>query len=315
MISPVPDPTGLSMSQSHTYGALRGIGAHVLGGAFEPYTRFIPPVNTLEWLARVDTVGGTVTVSQVMAVSRFISALNSLGITDTNARVSGFVGTNLAAAMVPVFKGPGPDSDTNVGFTASDFYPQKGILGTQGTLAGSYMLTGCYADQFNIPDRMLSTWVTEHYGITFCGLIGCDGDGTGTGICTHGWWLNGSGSYPNPYNNIGYNQSSGCDGPATSNIQVESLWVGGIAEGASPNTNIYVNGVKQATDYTYNDTGPMPHNEIGVMCFNRWSSTGHGYVTSSDLVRGYAMGVNPTSQAMYYQVWLEFRRALLCSGL
>ncbi len=309
MYYPVPDPVGLSMSQMHVFGASRGLGVHVLGGACEPFTNFQPPTNTIEWLARLTSAGGTVTPLQIIAVSRFISSLNNIGIRDTNSRVSGFVGTNLSAAMIPIFKGPGPDSDTNMGFSASDFDPKKGILGTQGTISGSYILTGCYEDQFNIPDRMQAVWIIEHYGITYCGLIGCDGDGTGDGVCNQGWWLNGNGTYPNPYDGLSYFQSPSCNGPGTNGILADALYVGGIAEGASPYTNLYVNAVKKDADYQYNATSSV-HNEIGVMCFNRWSNTGHGYLTSSDLVRGYAVGVNPTSQATYYAAWLEFRRAL-----
>lgn len=270
----------------------------------------IYPTNVLEWLGRVNAAGGTVTSTQIMAVSRFISALEPLGLNNTNSRISGFVGNNLAAAMVPIFKGPGPDSDTNVGFVAGDLDPTKGIQGTlPATLAGAYILSGCYHDDFDMPDRMLSCWVVERQGLTYCGLIGCDGDGTGTGICSHGWWLNAAGTASDPYSSILYYQSTGCTGIGLSYLSDETFWVGGVSPGASPNIAIWRNGTKSA-DWSTDLGTETVHNEIGIMCFNRWSSTGNQYITTSDLVRGYGMGVNPTSQAYYYAAWQSLRTAL-----
>ena len=102
-----------------------------------------------DWANRVRTNGGTVSGSTLLAVSRFCRAIASAGIRDRFYRMGIFAGSNLNAALVPLYRGPslggtqyGGTTDTNAGglFVTAN-YNETGVSGgLQGASASSKRL-------------------------------------------------------------------------------------------------------------------------------------------------------------------------------
>ena len=103
-----------------------------------------------DWANRVRTNGGTVSGSTLLAVSRFCRAIASAGIRDRFYRLNLFAGSNLSAALVPLYRGPsfggtqyGNTTDTNNGPFVSGDYVETGSTGgltPNGT--SKYLATG-----------------------------------------------------------------------------------------------------------------------------------------------------------------------------
>lgn len=100
-----------------------------------------------DWVNRVYTNGGTVSASTASAVNTFCNAIDSAGIRDRFYRLNLFCGSNLNAALVPLYRGPsrtgtqyGNTTDTNNGpFVAGDYAESSGLKGNQSS---KYLDTG-----------------------------------------------------------------------------------------------------------------------------------------------------------------------------
>lgn len=114
---------------------MKGIGLGL--GIFRGNTPFNEA--TVSWMSRINAVGGSVSDEDAVAVNNAGNALRLIGMTDANSRVNFFAGENLTAAMVPYFRGGGPDSDTNVNFVAGDYTRATGMTGNG---ASKYIRTG-----------------------------------------------------------------------------------------------------------------------------------------------------------------------------
>jgi hypothetical protein len=113
--------------------------------------RLLRPRSTLHpeaagWAARVVANGGSVSGTTLSAVSKFCAAIASAGIRDRFYRLNLFCGSNLNAALVPLYRGPslggtqyGNTTDTNVGpFVSGDFADSTGLAAG----SGKYLRTG-----------------------------------------------------------------------------------------------------------------------------------------------------------------------------
>lgn len=88
------------------------------------------------WKAAVAANGGSVSPSTLKAVSDFCKDIDGYGIRDRFYRLSLVCGSNLLAALVPLFRGPsssatqlGYTTDTNVGLVSGDYSLAAGIQG------------------------------------------------------------------------------------------------------------------------------------------------------------------------------------------
>lgn len=100
-----------------------------------------------DWAARVTTAGGTVSAATLQAVNNFCNAINAAGIRDRFYRLNLFCGNNLAACLVPLYRGPslggtqfGNATDTNVNFASGDYSERGATGGLLGSTASAKSL-------------------------------------------------------------------------------------------------------------------------------------------------------------------------------
>lgn len=140
-----------------------------LGLGFGPRpVRPLPAIHpeTQAWIDAVVTAGGTVTERSVDAVEAFVRTVIDGGIRDRLARVNLFAGADLAATLVPVFRGPtagstlGGATDANTGFVAEDYVETSGLKGSGIGKRLDTGLTGLAAD-LRTSNYHLAACITE----------------------------------------------------------------------------------------------------------------------------------------------------------
>ena len=146
-------------------------------------TGFHPEANA--WRTAVIANGGTVSGSTMAAVSKFCRDIDAAGIRDRFYRLNLFAGTGLAAALVPLYRGPslggtqfGNSTDTNVNFAAGNYVETGSTGGLTGNAASTYLNTGLNASTLPISTsgihvgaHVLSTTVTSGSVRSFIGVI------------------------------------------------------------------------------------------------------------------------------------------------
>ena len=117
------------------------------------------------WRTAVVANGGSVSASTMKAVSTFCRAIDSASIRDRFYRVGIFAGSNLNAALVPLYRGPslggtqyGGTTDTNNAFVGvgTDYAETGATGGLTGNGTSKYLNTGLKADVLPQTDRHLS---------------------------------------------------------------------------------------------------------------------------------------------------------------
>jgi hypothetical protein len=96
------------------------------------------------WATRVVANGGSVSGTTLSAVSKFCASIASAGIRDRFYRLGIFAGSNLAASLVPLYRGPslggtqfGNATDTNFNFVSGDYLESAGLTGTGNNGVGA----------------------------------------------------------------------------------------------------------------------------------------------------------------------------------
>lgn len=139
--------------------------------------------DAADWINRVQANGGTVSTATANAVTNFCNAIDAAGIRDRFYRLSLMAGSNLNAALVPLYRGPvsggttyGNTTDTNPGagpFVSGDYSPTVGLFKSGNTSA--YLDTGLAADA--IPTAAtghLAAWMASHTPTAFLYALGAD---------------------------------------------------------------------------------------------------------------------------------------------
>ena len=117
--------------------------------------RLLRPRSTVHpeaaaWAARVVSNGGTVSGTTLSAVSKFCASIASAGISDRFYRLNLFCGSNLNAALVPLYRGPslggtqyGGTTDTNNAFVGvgTDYAETGASGGLTGNGTSKYLNT------------------------------------------------------------------------------------------------------------------------------------------------------------------------------
>jgi hypothetical protein len=95
--------------------------------------------------------GGTVSANTFAAVSAFCVAIDAAGIRDRFLRLNPFAGSNLSAALVPLYQATslggtpvGNLTDTNTNFASTDYSEATGLLNDTGT---KFLSTGVTSSQ------------------------------------------------------------------------------------------------------------------------------------------------------------------------
>lgn len=103
------------------------------------------------WIDNVYNNGGTVSTTTANAVNDFCNAIDAAGIRDRLLRLNLFCGSNLAAALVPLYRGTslggtqfGNATDLNTNFVSADYSEATGILNATGT---KFLSTGVTSSQ------------------------------------------------------------------------------------------------------------------------------------------------------------------------
>lgn len=96
--------------------------------------------EALAWRSAVIANGGSVSGTTMTAVDRFVRSIYAAGIRDRFFRLSLMAGSDLSAALVPVFRGPvfggttyGNATDTNVNFVGGDYSLATGLQGASAS--------------------------------------------------------------------------------------------------------------------------------------------------------------------------------------
>jgi hypothetical protein len=107
--------------------------------------------GAVRWLRRVIENGGTASLNTISVVSSFCAAIDAAGIRDRFYRLNLFCGDNLAAALVPLYRGPslsgtqlGNITDANTNFVSTDYSETTGLLNATGT---KFLSTGVTSSQ------------------------------------------------------------------------------------------------------------------------------------------------------------------------
>jgi hypothetical protein len=129
------------------------------------------------WVARVEANGGTYDSVDLLGVRVLAEAVLGAGLTDAAVRLNPFAGRDLSAALVPLFRGGGPDVDTNNGFVAGDYSRPTGITGD----GSSYLDTGVQVQAFPPDSRALSVYRTS--------APGSDSADIGAAADTNPWYI------------------------------------------------------------------------------------------------------------------------------
>jgi len=103
-----------------------------------------------DWINRVYANGGQVSSSTASAVNTLCNSIDAAGIRDRFYRMGIFAGSNLAAALVPLYRGQslggtqfGNATDTNVGpFVSGDYVETGASGGLTGNGSTKYLQTG-----------------------------------------------------------------------------------------------------------------------------------------------------------------------------
>jgi hypothetical protein len=110
-----------------------------------PLTGGVHP-DAAAWRSAVVANGGSVSASTMQAVSTFCASIDAAGIRDKFYRLNLFCGSNLNAALVPLYRSPsrtgtqfGNATDTNVNFVSGDYSESQGI---SSDVAGKVLNTG-----------------------------------------------------------------------------------------------------------------------------------------------------------------------------
>lgn len=115
------------------------------------YRRSVANADAQDWINRVYSNGGTVSSATAQAVNSLCDSLESASLRDRFYRLNLFCGSNLNAALVPLYRGPslggtqyGSTTDTNNAFVGigTDYAETGATGGLKGNGTSKYLDTG-----------------------------------------------------------------------------------------------------------------------------------------------------------------------------
>jgi hypothetical protein len=177
---------GLSLNSSEvsSFHTIMQIFQAALGRAIPQVVN----VDAQSWIDRVYANGGTVSVTTAAAVNTFCNTIDMSGIRNRFLRLNLMCGDNLAACLVPLYRGEslggtqfGNTTDTNNGPFVSGDYVETGTSGgLRGNGTTKYLDTGFLGNTLATGNRHLSVYESLRDTNTFKAMIGVQDDGAGT---------------------------------------------------------------------------------------------------------------------------------------
>lgn len=258
-----------------------------------------------DWINRVYANGGQVSSSTASAVNTLCNSIDAAGIRDRFFRMGIFAGSNLAAALVPLYRGPslggtqyGNATDTNVGpFVSGDYFEQGSSSGgLTGNGSTKYLSTGLADNVLPQNDSHISAYDIVGAASTFRLSIGARTT-SNTGCNLLGTWANAS-----FVGFLGFESASVIS-------QVSGARAGhyiGSINGANA-ASLYRNGLLQAASTSTTRTpGATQHT---VFALNTGGTVGSH---TSGRIGAYSLGLKFTdAQALaYYEAMQAFQAAL-----
>lgn len=117
----------------------------------------LTPVNAdaAAWRTRVEENGGSVSIDTFLAVNTFCTSIAVAGIRSAFLRLNLFCGNNLAACLVPLYRGQslggtqlGNTTDTNSNFVSGDYSERGSSGGLKGDGTTKLLATGLAPSSF-----------------------------------------------------------------------------------------------------------------------------------------------------------------------
>lgn len=275
--------------------------------------------DAVDWQARVQANGGTVSTSTMTAVSTFCTAINAeAGLRSAITRLNLFCGDNLNAALVPLYlaesfgaAAKGNTTDTNNNFVSGDY----NATGTDGGLrkannTNAYLATGLLQSQFgsatslhmSVSGKDMSTGTTD---ATFLGSYGQNL----VSSSLHGLEevANYLGTNSRSYRAGTYDSGPPTQIPATTKQTSEAHLLG--TRTAATSCVLYRAGSSVATN-TVSVTPGRPAHEVFVFALNNLNAGGTAY--SSARLRMYSIGsgITASQAAAFSTAVANFNTAL-----
>jgi hypothetical protein len=278
--------------------------------------RTLRPRNALHpeaasWAARVVANGGTVGTS-LSAVSAFCRAIDAAGIRDRFLRMGIFAGSNLNAALVPLYRGPslggtqyGNTTDTNNAFVGvgTDYAETGATGGLTGNGSSKYLNTG-------LAPSALPSVATGHMAAYIPQITPTD--------TTKAFLGTASGSHQY---NLYYRLNSG-----TGLAQSRTAWGGNSVHDANEPGGVFRGGLRlstrtgatalrtylNSTEVSLNETSVTPASHVNNWLVFAYNSAGTPIQYSPDSIRAYSIGgsMDAGQVAAYYTAMQAFQTAL-----
>lgn len=265
-----------------------------------------------DWINRVYVNGGTVSTATATAVNQLCDSLDAALLRDRFYRLNLFCGSNLNAALVPLYRGPslggtqyGNATDTNLGspaFLVGDYNETGSSGGLKGNGSSKYLNTGFPTNTLSASDRHLAaypiTWPNGGYQYFL-------GSESAAGASQQQFAL---GHFDNANKGeFAFGANAGAAYlSSTTAISSGGMWIGVNTSGSG---TVYRNGV---ADGTRSITAATPTaSEIFVFGVNR-ASTPAAANYFNGCIGGYSIGLSMTApQAAAYNTAMQSFQAAL----
>jgi hypothetical protein len=260
------------------------------------------------WIDRVYTNGGTVSASTAAAVNTLCDSLDAASLRDRFYRLNLFCGSNLNAALVPLYRGPslggtqyGNTTDTNVGpFVTGDYNETGASGGLANTGRSKYLNTGFPTSTLTAGDRHLAFYARTFVNADYDIFMGSESAAS----ISHQFALGHQVSASDVRFSFGASTSSIA---SAGSVSTGAFWLG--VHGTSTAGIVYKNGVSDGTG-TLTAATPTA-SEMHIFGINRASLPANvdRYGGTSG---GYSVGLGMTDSqaAAYYNAMQAFQTAL-----
>jgi hypothetical protein len=283
--------------------------------------RLLRPRSTVHpeaaaWAARVVANGGTVGTS-LAAVSKFCAAIASAGIRDRFFRLNLFCGSNLNAALVPLYRGPslggtqfGGATDTNNGpfvGVGTDYAETGATGGLTGNGSSKYLDTGLATGTIGLSSGHLSVYHSQASGLnqTRSWMSARDTSTASTAYLSNGFF--GTSAVFAAYSGVAtanYNTGGSQTGAAGGHRLVSRTSVTAL--------NNYYNAVSEGSsvaDITGSISGVSSTRPLFVFASNNQGSV-EQYINGRIMAYSAGLGLSQSQAEAYYTAMLAFQTAL-----
>lgn len=274
-----------------------------------------------DWQTRVIAAGGTVSASTFTAVNNFCNAITATGIRDRFYRLNLFCGNNLAACLVPLYRGPslsgtqyGNTTDTNGNFVSGDYVETGTSGGLKGDGSTKYLSTGVTFATVPVEFCVLSVYASEMEtsgsSINFSLVGNTRSNGGFVGANLQSWWNFGPGQ-----RRMENTATGGVAVSQTGTVPTAAFVCAGHLSGTT--YAMYSNGVSVATS-SATLTAQTTNTLSDLLVFARNNPTDNTTPRTlpanftSARMRAYSIGISMTAaqQVAFYNAMQTFQAAL-----